>query len=130
MLQLLRYLWAFPTTLLGLFFVPLAIVGGGVRWNDGVLELHSPAIAFFLRRCTLLQAGASAMTLGHVVLARTRALHEATRAHERVHVRQCERWGPLFLPAYAASSLACLIAGKDVYRDNRFEREAWGVQKP
>jgi hypothetical protein len=32
------------------------------------------------------------MTLGHVVIARDQDLLDLTRAHERVHVRQCERW--------------------------------------
>jgi hypothetical protein len=39
------------------------------------------------------------MTLDHVVIARDRYSLESTRDHERVHVRQCEVWGPLFVPA-------------------------------
>ena len=50
------------------------------------------------------------MTLGHVVLGRSAAALAETRAHERVHVTQCERWGPFFVPAYAASSLRRLGA--------------------
>jgi hypothetical protein len=42
-----------------------------------------------------------------------------------VHVRQYERWGVLFFPLYAASSLWQLARGRDPYRDNRFEREAF-----
>ncbi|MDO8964417.1 MAG: hypothetical protein Q7W30_08015 [Coriobacteriia bacterium] len=45
--------------------------------------------------------------------------------HEHVHVRQYERWGPFFLPAYAISSLVQLARGGDPYRDNRFERQAY-----
>src|SRR5438309_9693528 len=87
----LIYLWALPTTLLGMVFVPEALLSGGVCVVDGVLEVHGRLASFFLRRCTLLRRGASAMTLGHVVIARDQHLLEATRAHERVHVRQCER---------------------------------------
>ena len=82
-------------------------------------------VAFFLRRCTLLRGGASAMTLGHVVLGRDRQLLDATRAHERVHVRQCERWGPLFIPAYLIASALVLLRGGRPYEDNPFEREAY-----
>jgi hypothetical protein len=43
-----------------------------------------------------------AITLGHVVLATTESALKKTRSHERVHVRQYERWGPFFIPAYLA----------------------------
>ena len=121
-LRSIVYLWAFPTTVLGLIFVPFA---AGVRIVDGVIEIHGGLASLFLRKCTLLPGGASAMTLGHVVLARTAELHELTRSHERVHVRQCERWGPLFIPAYVVASLVVLMRGGDAYRDNPFEREAY-----
>jgi hypothetical protein len=117
------YAWAAPTTLMGLAGVVLA---EHVAVVDGVLEGHGPQIgrAFDLvapRRSIV------AMTLGHVVLARSRAALDATRAHERVHVRQCERWGPFFVPAYVAASVAARLRGGDAYFDNRFEREAWRV---
>ena len=121
------YLWAMPTTLIGLLFLlPALLSGGRARVVDGVVELHGGAVALFLRRCTLLRGGASAMTLGHVVLGRDAQLLDATRRHERVHVRQCERWGPLFLPAYGIACLVALLHGKRAYMDNMFEREAYG----
>ena len=124
--RLLVYLWALPTTLLGLVFFPLAMLsGGGFQIIDGVMEIHGGFVDFFLRRCTLLKGGASAMTLGHVVLGRDTLLLELTRPHERVHVRQCERWGIFFLPAYGIASLIALLRGRDMYRDNAFEREAY-----
>lgn len=122
------YGWALPTTAVGLLFLPLALVSraGGARIVDGVLELHGGAVSFFLRRCTLLRGGASAMTLGHVVLGRDEQLLALTRNHERVHVRQCERWGPFFIPAYLLASLVILMRGGRPYEDNPFEREAYG----
>src|SRR5213082_3155502 len=100
------YLWAFPTTVFGLLFLPfIRITGGSYQVVDGVLEIYGGAAGFFLRRCTLLEGGASAMTLGHVVLGRDREALDWSRAHERVHVRQAERWGGLFLPAYGVGSL-------------------------
>ncbi len=123
----LRYAWAFfPNTLLGLLLLPLAALGGGrVRRRDGIVEAHGRAIAWLLERSTPLCGGAAALTLGHVVVARDRECLEHSRAHERVHVGQVERWGPFFLPAYLLSSLSAYLRGRDPYRDNRFEREAF-----
>lgn len=125
-LRMLTYLWALPTTMLGLIFVPLAMLTrGGVRVVSGVIEVYGGWVEVFLRRCTLLPNGASAMTLGHVVLGRDETLLDLTRAHERVHVRQVERWGPLFIPAYLIASIVQWIRGKRAYDDNPFEREAF-----
>lgn len=123
----LAYVWAFPTTLVGLLFVPLAaLTGGDARVVRGVLEVHGGLVRILLRYGTLVRGGASAMTLGHVVLGLDRETLENTRRHERVHVRQCERWGPLFLPAYLLASLWALLDGRRPYLDNAFEREAYG----
>ena len=91
------YLWAAPNTLLGLaFLLPTFATGGGVRLRAGVLEVHGGFCAWFLKRVVglTLPGGAAAMTLGHVVLGLDPVTLDDTRAHERVHVRQCERWGP------------------------------------
>ena len=71
-----------------------------------------------------------AITLGHVILGRTAAALDIARDHEWVHVGQYERWGPFFLPAYAVASLWAWLRGRDPYRDNRFEREAFAVDGP
>ena len=124
-LKVLAYAWAFPTTAIGLVFLPDALLTGEVRCVDGVLEAHGRLARFYLTHCTFLQGGASAMTLGHVVIARNRQLLEQTRTHERIHVRQCERWGPLFIPAYLAFSAVAWVRGLSAYEDNPFEREAY-----
>ena len=135
-LRTLLYLWALPTTAVGLLALALAaIVSRGVRYQvvAGVLEVHGGLVTWFLTHCTLLRGGASAMTLGHVVLGRDEWLLDLTRDHERVHVRQCERWGPLFLPAYGLASLLVMLRGGRPYQDNPFEREAYGrtpLQRP
>ena len=49
---------------------------------------------------------------------------ETSRFHERVHVMQYERWGPVFPLAYVASSLSALLHGQNPYHGNRFEKEA------
>ena len=124
----LLYFWAGPTTAVGLLFIgPTLLGGGGVRVVDGVVELHGGFAGWFLQRVVglTLPGGASAMTLGHVVLGRDADALDRTRAHERVHVRQCQRWGPLFLPAYLGASAWQWVRGRDAYCDNPFEREAY-----
>jgi hypothetical protein len=53
-----------------------------------------------------------------VILGASEADLDAARGHEQVHVRQYERWGPFFLPAYLASSAWQLACGRRCYRDN------------
>lgn len=125
-LRSLVYLWTLPTTAVGLSVAILTLLTGGrARWHTGVLEVYGGFAAFLLRKLVPLPGGASAMTLGHVVIARDPACHTETRAHERIHVRQCERWGPLFIPAYLLTSLVLKVRGRDAYHDNPFEREAY-----
>ena len=127
LMRAFRYLWALPTTALGLLLVPLAIVtGGGLQIVEGVLEVHGGAVRWLLRHATAIKGGASAMTLGHVVLGLDRRALQKSRTHERIHVRQCERWGPLFIPAYLLAGLWQLLRGRSPYSDNPFEREAYG----
>lgn len=123
--MLIRYLWALPNTLIGLLFVPAALLPRGrMQIIDGVLEAHSPVISVLLRHAVPIPGGAAAMTLGHVVLARDSRSLEATRPHERVHVRQCEIWGPAFIPAYLVAGLWGLLTGTGAYTGNYFERQA------
>jgi hypothetical protein len=122
----LRYIWASPNTLLGLLWAIAArLTGGGVSSHSGVIEAHGGLAASVLRRLPFVRGGAAAITLGHVVLARTPEELDRTRAHERVHVRQYETWGPLFLPAYLGASLISAWRGLDPYLDNAFEEEAY-----
>lgn len=125
-MRILAYLWASPNTLLGLLFVPLAILtGGGVRFVSGVVEVHGGFVRFFLRRMLFIQA--SALTLGHVILGQDLQALDFTREHEHVHVRQYERWGPAMLPAYFTSSFLAWRRGGHFYFDNYFEKEAYAV---
>jgi hypothetical protein len=115
-----------PNTLLGLCLaLPDLVRLGSARAVSGVIEVEGPWLRLLLRRAVLLKGGARAITFGHVVLAVDCEALEATRAHERVHVAQYERWGPLFIPAYVASSLVAWLRGGNPYLDNRFEREAF-----
>jgi len=125
MASLGRYIWASPNSLVGLLFVAIVFLGrGSIQIVDGVIELHGPPLSWLLRHCVFMPGGAAAMTLGHVVLGRDRASLSLTRAHERIHVRQYERWGPAFIPAYLIASVWGLMTGTGAYYGNIFEREA------
>ena len=116
----LVYLWAAPATVIGLGFGVVGMLSGGkAEVVTGVLEFHGGLVKRWLKLC-----GASAMTLGHVVLGRNRDDLHWTREHERVHVRQYERWGPLFLPLYFGWAGYLYLIGKDYYLDIPFEVEA------
>lgn len=129
-MRILRFLWALPTTILGLAFLPLTLLRGGrARFNRGALELSGPPLSWLLCNLIPIPGGARAMTLGHVILGRDEACLEDCGEHERVHVAQYERWGALFLPAYFLSSLLAMLRGDDPYYGNRFEREAYGLER-
>lgn len=114
---MLRYLWAAPCTLVGFTAaLPLLLGGAQSRLVRGVLEVSGSAIA---QRLPF-----DAITLGHVVLARTPRAMARWRRHERVHVRQCERWGPLFFPTYLLAGAWQWLRGRSPYRDNPFEAQA------
>lgn len=111
LLRLPVYLWAAPARLVGLLLALPALVSGA----------RLPAL---LARLPL-PADIAAMTFGHVILGRDPRSLRACRRHERVHVRQYERWGLLFFPLYLGSSLRQWLRGRDPYLDNRFEVEAY-----
>ena len=119
-----RYLWAFPTTLLGLTLVALALVSRGRASRvAGTIEAHGGWAAWLLERAVSGRGGADALTLGHVIVGQSAESLRRNRDHERIHVRQCERWGPFFVPAYLAAGLWAAAHGGDSWADNWFERD-------
>ena len=118
------YLWAGPYTLAGLALGLLC--GGRVRLVSGVVEIHGPGVRWVLEH---LPVSAAAMTVGHTVLGRDVRALDRTRRHERVHVRQFERWGLLMGPAYVAASIYAYARGRHFYRDNPFEVEAYAADR-
>ncbi len=127
----LKVLWVVPVSVFALPLLPLAVWRG--RWHivDGVLEISSPALSWFLSgpwfRLLSGGSGFAAATIGHVIVARDNVCMDRCRVHEHVHVRQCERWGVLFPLAYVMAGLYAVWRTKRwsaYYWDNRFEREA------
>lgn len=120
--KIIAYLWASPTTLAGLVLtVPSLLTGAKIRRVEGVFEVYD---GLLLRRLTHV-AGFAAMTLGHVVIGVSADCLQTLRRHEHVHVRQAERWGGLFIPAYLLAAVWQLLRGRHGYYDNPFEREAF-----
>jgi hypothetical protein len=126
--RVLAYGWAAPNSALGLVLAWLAVLGGGWwRLRAGALECGGGRIGRLVARLPS-PLSFTAMTLGHVILGVDAAALDASRTHEQVHVRQYERWGPLFLPAYLLSSAYQWLRGRHPYLDNRFEREAYASE--
>ncbi len=116
------YAWAAPTTAVGLVAGALTLLTGGRgQVRRGTLEFHGGFARWFLERRMV---RASAMTLGHAIIGRDPWSLDACRDHEQAHVRQVERWGGLFLPAYVAASGWAWARGRHYYLDNRFEVDA------
>ena len=122
--RLPRYLWAAPCSIAGLAIGTYAILSGaeaGIR--DGTLQICGGRLAHHISRLPT-RLRILAFTHGHVIYAIDREAMDANREHELVHVRQYERWGPLFPVLYVGSSLAQKWKGLDPYFMNWFEREA------
>jgi hypothetical protein len=127
--HLLVVIWALPYTVLGLMLGVAGLCSGGrARMRGPVIEFHGGGVRWLLGRF-FHGEGALALTLGHTILGQTAAALDIARDHELVHVRQFERWGPLMGPAYLGCSLVLWLAGRSPYRDNPFEREAYGQER-
>jgi hypothetical protein len=82
--------------------------------------LKRPAQRFILPNWT-------AITIGHHIFG-WRPLDDFELAHELCHVRQWDANGIMYVPRYLAAGRAAKAAGKDRYRDNAFESEAYGIE--
>lgn len=121
------YTWPAPYTLLGLWLM-LAPWSGDRRWifYRGTIGIVGPAAARLLALAPI-HGGAAALTLGHTIWAVSESAFYDSWEHEYVHVRQYERWGILFVPAYFVSGGWQWLHGRDAYWDNPFEIEARSV---
>jgi hypothetical protein len=126
---LARYLWAAPATLVGLVLAGVArALGARTAVRDGALEVGGGRLVKLLHKLPR-AVHFGAITFGHVIVGVDQAALDRSRAHEHVHVRQYEKLGVFFFPAYIGSSLRQLFAGRHPYADNRFEREANRLSK-
>jgi hypothetical protein len=122
-MRFFKFLWALPTTSIGVIAGGVWLLSGAkMRIANGVLEVYGGKVAYWMMR-----RGFAAMTLGHVILGFSAPKLEQLRPHEHVHVRQAERWGILFIPAYLLAGLWQGARGRHIYYDNPFEQEAFAV---
>ena len=124
MVSVLLKIWTLPNTLLGLAVGALAVIlGARAQLGRNAIEfLDQPFVGLL---------GKSAITLGNTIhYAPGREPGQIVRRydgralvclgeHERAHTRQYERWGPLFLVAYAVAWLPIVPPV-----GNRFEHAA------
>ena len=130
LLKIIRYIWALPNTLLGIVIgIFTLLTGGKMTLIRGAIEFHGGLGKFLLKHCTLLKGGAAAITIGHVIHGQDENCLHRVRDHEHVHVRQYERWGPFFIPAYLLASFYLYCKGRDGYFENPFEVEAYAKEK-
>lgn len=114
--QISAFLWAAPNTILG--------IGLGFLLFDRPKRLHQAVIFEGSALLQYLGVPPAAITLGHVILA-TRHMPPQILAHELIHVRQYECWGPLLIPAWLVGLLVGAVRTRQPYLGNPFEREAF-----
>ena len=92
----LGFIWTLPNTLLGLLAGVLTFQAPRVQEGALVFDRAPRGLTWLL-----LRMNRSAMTVGFVIVS-ARPLNPTALAHERHHIRQYCRWGPLFIPVYVA----------------------------
>jgi hypothetical protein len=113
--RLLASAWAGPFTMVG---YGLALVAGRRPiWDDQLGCFVAAGMRGPSSRLLRL-LGADANTIGQVVLATPAEPSRVLLAHESVHARQAERFGPLLLPA------SLWLGARYGYRDNPLEHAA------
>lgn len=90
--------------------------------------VHAPWAKPFMDRLMKMNWGAT--TIGVVIFCPTSPIPHDVLQHELVHVEQWYRypWG-VFPVIYALAGIRAMLGGGNFYWDNRFEREAYEVQR-
>ena len=120
-----RNVWrALPGDLLGLMVMRGCGVSGPTREVDVgdvvAVLVEDPRVDRWFRVHLM---PVRAQTLGRYVFARETVPDEVL-AHECEHIRQWQRFGPLYLPLYFGSSAVASLRGRPAYWENRFEAAA------
>jgi hypothetical protein len=131
LLTVLGITWALPLSLFGaLLALPVLVLRGQaqlIRKPTIAILVRGPFADAMLSRHPF--GAMTAMALGHVIIAEHHGLSNRILIHELEHVRQAERWGPLFPVAYLLSSAWAAIRGRDAYWHNIFEIAAREAEK-
>jgi hypothetical protein len=129
-IKILAYAWASPYSLIGLLWGLLAVLSGAkTHVHEGTLEITGGRTGKWYAK-TFRKRHITTITLGHVILSKNESCLHDLRLHEKVHVKQYEKWGVLFAPAYFISSIVQIIRGRNPYLDNVFEIAAFKKNLP
>lgn len=112
-LWVLGFVWALPTTLVGLVLGLLTFQAPRLHGGALVFDRAGPRGVTWI----LVKMHRRAMTVGFVIVSSV-PVEGRLLAHERHHVRQSMVWGPLFVPVYL------LLAIPFGYRGHPMERRA------
>lgn len=128
-LLVLGYFWALPATLAGFVVAALGkadFVDSDDEWCFHFVAREGGACWKFFEAY-----GMAAFTVGAVIVYKIdgyRRFPELVR-HEREHFYQARRWGIFMMPAYYLHSLWLYFKGRDPYRENWFEVQAYEREK-
>ncbi len=132
---LLKFLWAFPLTMVGLAAMLMTRIFDRQQ-KISLLYQHQYVLVFIVHGrllATLLQlhpwGAMQALALGNCIISRDAKAAQETLLHELVHVQQAMCWGPLFPLVYLFASAWALVQGGCPYRHNRFERAAYAAEE-
>lgn len=116
MQTIMRYVWAFPLSVLGVLCALLTLPYS-VSIVKGCVEV---------RTLLPIWPGMGAFTMGHVISYKRGQDPNYHRPHEHGHVWQCEHWGIFLLVAYPAASVVAIVkhGWRGYYEYNAFEIEA------
>jgi hypothetical protein len=118
------FIWSLPLGALGVLGALLfRLLGWGqLRLSDGALEIiaRGPLARWMANNHW------AAFTLGWTIIywQEEFANHPSIRRHEREHIRQFLRFGPLMAVLYPLAGLLAAVGGGHFYRDNPFEKAA------
>ncbi|HJU57746.1 MAG TPA: hypothetical protein VJ774_03325 [Actinomycetota bacterium] len=111
-LEWLGFIWTMPNTVLGLVLGALTFQLPRAHGGAFVFDRRPRGVTRILR-----VMNRTAMTVGFVIVAAV-PVEGTLLAHERHHIRQYARWGPLFIPVYV------MLAIPYGYRRHPMERAA------
>jgi len=131
LLFLIGFIWALPITLLAFIFYvgPLWALGKYKQtgWNEVafIWRIEVNDNTWFDRILARLWRGWAGHALGNIVVLKSTAT-EKTVVHEKEHVKQMMKLGPLHLVIYGLIYLVgrFVLSNVDGYRDNIFEIDA------
>ena len=125
-MNMVGQVWTSVNTMLGFFYGMFSGMVAAISGNDFTISYGGGSMRFSGSDLPFMHGETKAVTIGNTTHYRTGSLSRARSRcivleHEAWHVRQYQRWGPLFLPVYAATSL---VEGYDNWMERAAQRAA------